>query len=304
MYPAPDKLPAWFKQEIPDQRVFERLNFLTDGLKVSTVCREAKCPNLSNCFNKGELTFIILGKTCTRNCKFCAVTKSSGRKLSLDDSEPLRISRAVKALSLTYAVVTSVTRDDLIDGGAGHFARTISLIRAMNSDVKIEALIPDFLGDKRSLNVIISSGCAVIAHNLETVRRLSAELRPESDYQRSLTVLKVIKEIDPKITTKSSLMLGLGERESEVKEALSDLRMVACDIIVLGQYLAPDKSYFPVKEFISLEQFKKYRDFASNLGFKAVLSEPLARSSYQAEEIYNKIRRLDGSKKEEELCMI
>jgi lipoyl synthase len=281
------RLPAWFKQEIPSAEAQENSRFIAD-LKVNTVCQEAHCPNLSRCFAERELTFMILGPSCTRGCCFCAVDKASEADLSVDAEEPERIAEAIARLRLDYVVVTSVTRDDLSDGGAGHFARTIKLIRARNGNVPVETLIPDFQGSVSDIKTVIIALPQVLAHNLETVRRLSSELRPQADYDRSLAVLMAAKQNSGTLITKSSLMLGLGETRKEVMETMQELRKVNCDILVLGQYLAPSAGHYPVKEFIEREEFIKYRESALSLGFKAVSSAPLARSSYQAKELYRR----------------
>lgn len=286
------ELPSWFKRKIPDAITLNRIQLLSQA-RVNTVCQEARCPNLSHCFKNRQLTFMILGDTCTRNCRFCAVNKAGQRPLiAFDIDEADRIAQTVKELDLDYAVITSVTRDDLADGGAGHFVRTIKAIRGINENINIEILIPDFSGNFSCLKTIIESHPAVVAHNLETVRRLSKELRPQADYRRSLNVLKTIKEINIAMLTKSSLILGLGETEQEVMDTMQDLLSVQCDILTLGQYLSPTPGHYPVKEFISIGQFIRYRDIAIELGFKAVLSGPLVRGSYQAKELYEEAGRV------------
>jgi lipoic acid synthetase len=232
---------------------------------------------------------MILGGACTRNCAFCAVGKASRPSLSLDLDEPYRLQEAVRQLGLNYVVITSVTRDDLSDGGADIFAQCVELMRAIDSRIKVEVLIPDFKGRAGSIKRLLASRPDVVAHNLETVRRLYRDLRPMANYQVSLDVLKKIKEIDAAATTKSSLMLGLGETEEEVSEALADLRLSECDILTLGQYLAPSLTHYPIKEFVHPEQFKEYKKQALGLGFKGVLSGPLVRSSYKAEEVYKDV---------------
>jgi lipoic acid synthetase len=215
------------------------------------------------------------------------VTKSNGKTSRVIDSEePKRIQEAVKKLGLDYVVITSVTRDDLIDGGAGIFAETIKLIRALEKDIKVEVLIPDFKGRFSSLQRILDTSPDVIGHNLETVRRLFSSIRPQANYELSLEILRQVKKTNLRFITKSSLMLGLGETTREVKETLQDLRQARCDILTLGQYLAPSPKHYPVKEYIDWEKFIQYKELAVNLGFKKVLSGPLVRSSYQAEELY------------------
>ncbi|TRZ93927.1 lipoyl synthase [bacterium] len=278
------RLPAWFKQDLPDDSVLKNESLFSD-FEMHTVCREAKCPNLSRCFKEQRFTFLILGNTCTRNCAFCGVNKAK-EKLNLDQSEPARIQEVVKKLGLDYVVITSVTRDDLADGGATYFAETIRLIHELPGNVEIEVLIPDLQGRMESLEHILAAKPQVLAHNLETIKRLYADLRPEADYQLSLNLLNKAKGLSPGVVTKSSLILGLGEREPEVTEAMRDLRVNHCDFLTLGQYLAPSAEHYPVKEFITPQQFKRYENIALGLGFKAVLAGPLVRSSYQAKEIY------------------
>jgi len=282
-------LPAWFKQEIPDAQTFGMAHLCLE-LGVHTVCAQAACPNITSCYKNRKATFLILGDTCTRDCGFCAVKKSGvAAALSLDRDEPWRIREAIKKLGIKYAVITSVTRDDLADGGAQIFSRTIKALRSLNTDIRVEVLIPDFRLNISSLKCVVEAGPDVIAHNLETVQRLYRPLRPSSSYEVSLRVLREIKVLKPALITKSSLMLGLGETEEEVFGALRDLRDCSCDILTLGQYLAPSQEHYPVKEFISTQQFGKYREMALALGFQSVFSGPLVRSSYQAERVYNEL---------------
>ncbi len=257
--------------------------------KVSTVCQEAACPNIAHCFRNKKLTFMILGDTCTRDCRFCAVAKANDLNLTIDEDEPYRISGLVKRLGLDYVVITSVSRDDLPDGGAAQFAKTIESIYNINRNIKIETLIPDFKGSISSLKTVITASPGVVAHNIETVKRLYKDLRPKASYGLSLEVLSNIKKEDVRLTTKSSIMLGLGEREEEVTRTMEDLKYSHCDILTLGQYLAPSKKHYPVKEFIGREQFMRYKGIGLGLGFKAVLSGPLVRSSYQAAEVYKEL---------------
>jgi lipoic acid synthetase len=283
-----NRLPFWFKQRIPDPAALNMMNLVSKAA-VNTVCKEASCPNSSSCFSQKQLTFMILGDTCTRNCRFCAVNKARDKFLIVDEDEPVRISRIVKELGLKYAVITSVTRDDLLDAGAGQFVKTIKAIRQLERKIKIEVLIPDFGGDISRLKSLLDVGPDVVAHNIETVAGLYKELRPQADYSRSLGVLRNLKLLRPEIVSKSSLMLGLGETQEEVSQTMKDLRQNDCDILTLGQYLAPSPLQVPVKEFILPEQFDRYRDLALALGFKAVLSGPLVRSSYKAEEIFKEV---------------
>ncbi|HTY45517.1 MAG TPA: lipoyl synthase [Patescibacteria group bacterium] len=280
-----NRLPEWFRQEIPDPSTRTTMQLLAKR-KVHTVCRQAHCPNAGRCFKSGEMTFLILGDVCTRACLFCAVQKAPAQPSAPAVQEPQRIARLARELGLTYVVITSVTRDDLGDGGAGHFARTIRALRAIDKKVKVEALIPDFCGRNSALKTVVDSGPAVLAHNLETVRRLHSRLKPDASYARSLGVLRKIKSISPQQLTKSGLMLGLGEGQGDVIETMKDLRRVRCDILTLGQYLAPGRSYYPVRAFIGPQQFKAYQQRALELGFTKVLAGPLVRSSYQARQLY------------------
>jgi len=279
------KLPSWFKQEIPGKEAL-KIRELVSGSGVHTVCREAACPNIANCFNDHELTFMILGDTCTRACSFCAVKKAGNSGLGLDPDEPRKIAEVAKQLGLKYIVITSVTRDDLVDGGSSVFAEVIGVVKSLDINIKVEVLVPDFKGNSSSIKKVLSAKPDVFGHNIEIVNRLYAELRPEADYTRSLGLLSKAKESDKKVVTKSSLMLGLGENEKEIIRTMEDLRNSNCDILTLGQYLAPSKEHYPVKEFVSVAQFEKYRELGIGLGFKAVLSMPLARSSYKAEKIF------------------
>lgn len=283
-----NRLPSWFKQEIPDNKVFAILKILKSR-GVNTVCQSSHCPNLSSCFKNNELTFMILGNTCTRNCRFCAVDKTRSRPLNLDEHEPGKIKQVVESLGLKYVVITSVTRDDLADAGAGQFKRTIEALRQIDYSVRQEVLIPDFNGSRDALRQVVDASPDVIAHNLETVERLYNQVRPDYNYQRSLGVLKSIKELDPNIITKSSLVLGMGEMSHEVISAIKDLVSVQTDILVLGQYLCPSERHYPVKEFITIDKFNQYRELALKLGIKVVLSAPLARSSYRAEYLYREV---------------
>jgi len=282
------KLPPWFKQEIPGASALEMMRLIRQ-CRVETVCREAKCPNTPHCFKKKTATFMVLGKFCTRACAFCAVTKAGGRVLGVDSSEPENIAILAKKLGLGYAVITSVTRDDLCDGGSAHFARVIRAVRESSPEIKIEALIPDFAGNPESLNCLIDAAPSLLAHNLETVERLYPVLRSASDYSRSLKLLNMAKKYKASLITKSSLMLGFGEKEEEVVKAMQDLRGAGCEMLTLGQYLAPSTRHYQVKEFIGLEQFQRYRCLALSMGFRGVSSGPLVRSSFDAHNFYREL---------------
>ncbi len=287
--PIKYRLPADFRQKIPGTLTLEKMRSLS-RMQINTVCREAKCPNFAECLSENRLTFLILGNTCTRRCGFCSVTKAQNRSsLLLDPDEPKRIAELAQKMKLKYVVITSVTRDDLKDGGAAQFAKTIQAIRSIGVDIKIEALIPDFSGKTENLETVINACPDVLAHNLETVKRLYEELRPGASYDLSLGILKRIKEINSRLITKSSLILGLGETKEELIQSMRDLRKCGCDILTLGQYLAPSEKHYPVKEFIARERLNQYRDIGMNFGFRAVLAGPRVRSSYQAEKIYSEV---------------
>lgn len=279
------RLPPWFKQELPDETTLALSRLLAE-LRVNTVCKEASCPNLTQCFNLKQLTFMVLGDKCTRGCRFCGVKKEDSSVLGFDHDEPYRINQAVRLLGLSYVVITSVTRDDLTDGGAGVFAETVRLIYQANPGIKVELLIPDFSGNTLSLKTVADSGPVVVGHNIETVESLYGLLKPESNYRISLGVLTALKEINPALLTKSSLILGLGETEDQVLNTMADLRNSSCDILTLGQYLAPSEKHYPIREFIPAESFARYRTLALDMGFKSVLSGPLVRGSYQAQNLY------------------
>jgi lipoic acid synthetase len=276
-------LPRWLKKDIPDVNLIKERLSLLKKYGLHSVCESAHCPNMGECFSKNAVTFMILGNICTRNCRFCAVEK--GVPLELDVNEPENIFQAVLDLNLDYVVITSVTRDDLSDGGAIQFARTIAKIRENNSDVIVEVLIPDFKGNKESTKILVEANPDVIAHNLETVSRLYEKARPTADYNRSLNLLKTIKELNCFIFTKSAILLGMGEIKEEVIQTMKDLRKVNCDILTIGQYLSPSENHLKVEKYISPEEFAEYKDISLSLGFKAVSSGPFVRSSYNADEV-------------------
>jgi len=265
-----------------DHRVKKQL----ERLNLSTVCQSARCPNRNECFSKGTATFMLLGEICTRDCRFCAV--NPGKPAKPEPSEPRNIALAVKNLDLKYVVLTSVTRDDLPDGGALHFFRTIKAIHSETPLAKIEALVPDFMGNLPSLKKALSANIDVLNHNVETVPRLYPKVRPGARYKRSLELLENASRIDPSIVTKSGLMLGMGETPSELMECMKDLRRVNCKILTLGQYLPPGKKYYPLHEYIPPEKFDEYRDLALSLGFVSVVSGPFVRSSYNARKAWEK----------------
>jgi lipoic acid synthetase len=276
------RLPDWIR--IRNHTDTRDTKHLLRRHKLSTVCEEARCPNRGDCFAKPTATFLILGPNCTRNCGFCSVRSFSPDKV--DENEPENVAEAAEEMQLKYIVITSVTRDDLQDGGAGQFAKTISAARRKIPHARIEVLTPDFQGNMNSLKVVLDAGPDVFNHNVETVARLYPVVRPEAEYERSLFVLKQSKKIAPDIFTKSGFMLGLGETYAEVINILKDLRNVECDFVTIGQYLRPTRKNLPVVEYILPEVFEDLRMKALEMGFKYVISGPLVRSSMNAEEMY------------------
>ena len=283
-----ERLPPWFKQKPADPRVMVPMEKLLDGLSLHTICESALCPNIGECFSRKTATFLILGDVCTRRCSFCAVKK--GQPLPVDKREPQHLLEAVEKLNLSYVVVTSVTRDDLSDGGASQFVKTINMLHQKRKGVVVEVLVPDFLGSAESLRAIVEARPDVVNHNVETVPRLYSEVRPEADYSRSLKLLSMAKKLNPDIVTKSGLMLGLGETKEEVVKVMEDLRGVNCDLLTIGQYLQPSPEHHPVVRFISPEEFSQYRDIGRDMGFVEVASAPLVRSSFKAAELYAKVK--------------
>ena len=276
--------PPWLNKKI-NLKVCHNLKMLLRDLNLHTICEEASCPNISECFSKGTVTFLILGNICTRNCRFCGVKK--GKPSPVDKEEPERVAEGVRRLNIRHVVITSVTRDDLPDGGAEQFAQTIISIKKRIEKITIEVLIPDFKGNKESIGKVVEANPDIIGHNVETVPRLYPDVRQAADYSRSLNVLKTVKELSNSIYTKSGLMLGLGEKEEEVIEVFKSLRGVDCDFLSLGQYLSPNLKAYPVKEYIHPDKFNDYRKRALSLGFLYVASGPYVRSSYLAEEYLN-----------------
>ena len=288
------RLPAWFKQDIPKMDKIQEMKRLFRGGRLHTVCESARCPNMGKCWGQGVATFMILGDVCTRACRFCAVP--AGIPSEVDPKEPYHVAQAVRTLNLRYVVITSVARDDLKDEGAGHFARTIAEIRAVVPGTRVEILIPDFSAKLASLQTVVNAAPEVISHNIETVRRLSPRVRPQADYQRSLEVLKTLKQLAPRIFVKSSFMVGLGESKEEIVHLMEDLRSAGCDLLTIGQYLAPtqQKRHLRVERFVTPEEFASYRTIGMELGFKHVMSGPLVRSSYIAEEGYKECLERPG----------
>ena len=259
---------------------------LLENLSLDTICKSALCPNIGNCFSAGTATFLILGDACTRYCTFCAVPK--GHPTPPDDEESSHVLEAVIKLDLNYVVITSVTRDDLPDGGASQFARTIKLLYENSPETVVEVLVPDFLGSAAAIETVIKARPQVLNHNVETVPRLYPSVRPEAEYQRSIELIHAVKKLNPGIITKSGLMLGLGETRAEVIEVMSDLREADCDLLTIGQYLQPSPGHHPVVRFVPPEEFSEYEKTGGNMGFAEVASAPLVRSSFKAAELYSR----------------
>lgn len=276
------KLPVWLKKRLPPPASTERVTRLLKDLELNTVCQRAHCPNMGECFARGTATFMILGSVCTRDCTFCAV--AAGTPQPPDPGEPARIGEAVRRLGLSHAVVTSVTRDDLPDGGSAHFARTVCAIRH-NTSATVEVLVPDFRGRTEDIDRVLDAGPEVFNHNVETVPRLYPDVRPEAEYGRSLAVLARAAEASSAPVTKSGLMLGLGEKADEVLAVFADLVEAGCRVLTLGQYLAPSAGHHPVVEFVTPERFEELKARALAMGFEAVASGPFVRSSYRAGEM-------------------
>lgn len=275
--------PEWLRVRLPNSEGYFRLKALMQEQGLNTVCQGARCPNIGECWGAGTATFMILGEVCTRDCKFCAVKTGMPKEYDID--EPARVAAAIKKLGLKYAVITSVDRDDLEDGGAFIFAETILQTRKACDGIRIEVLIPDFRGSLDALRTVVEARPDVLGHNVETVPRLYPEARAGSSYQRSLTHLRNAKSFGVPAITKSGLMLGLGEGKSEIIDVLKDLREAKVDIVTLGQYLQPTKNHLPVKKFYTPEEFVEYEKHACSLGFRQVASGPLVRSSYHAEQL-------------------
>ncbi|MBX3731299.1 MAG: lipoyl synthase [Verrucomicrobiae bacterium] len=277
------RLPAWLKVPLPSSNTFTRTRLLLADLALHTVCESARCPNHWECWSRGTATFMIAGDRCTRACGFCAV--DTARPLALETDEPERVAEATRRMELDHVVITAVARDDLPDGGADHFRRTIEAVRLGNPGIVIEVLVPDFLNREASLDCVLSARPDIFNHNLETVRRLTPEVRHRATYDRSLTVLRKAREraVRP-LHTKSGLMLGLGEQRDEVLETLQDLRRAGVELLTLGQYLQPTLRHLPVREFVDPRIFDEWRALAGTMGFLHVASGPLVRSSYHADE--------------------
>lgn len=281
--PPRPRLPEWLRIKLPTTGGFFQTRALLSDLRLHTVCESAKCPNHWECWSKGTATFMIAGDHCTRACGFCAV--KTAKPLPLEEDEPQRVAEATRRMGLRHVVITAVARDDLGDGGADHFRRTIETVRRLNPGIVVEVLVPDFNERDTAIDLVLSAQPEIFNHNLETVRRLTPRVRSRATYDRSLSVLRKVKERSGgKLFTKSGIMLGLGETEAELLEAMDDLRQARCDILTLGQYLQPTLAHLPVEEFVSPARFEQYGAIARQLGFIHVASGPMVRSSYHAEE--------------------
>jgi len=280
----PQRLPEWARKGSPLRPGARPLRVLLRESGLNTVCEEARCPNLGECFSRGTATFMLLGDRCTRRCGYCSV--STARPLPLDPGEPWRVARAAARMGLRYVVLTSVNRDDLPDGGAAQFAATIAQVRRSLPGAGVEVLTPDFLGDREALATVLAEAPEVFNHNIETVPRLFPSLRPQGRYRRSLDVLAAAREIRPGQVTKSGLMVGLGETDEEIEEVLADLRAAGVDVVTLGQYLRPTRDHAPVERYVSPLGFRALEDLARALGFPTVYSGVFVRSSFHAEEVY------------------
>jgi lipoic acid synthetase len=276
----PRRHPDWIKVKAPGNPNYLRLKKLMREKNLHTVCEEARCPNIGECWGNKTATFLILGDTCTRGCRFCAIDK--GKPLALDPEEPRNVALTVKELGLDHIVVTSVNRDDLPDGGANHFAKTVFWIKNLNPGIRVELLIPDFEGNLDALKTVVNSGIEILNHNIETVPRLYGKVRPGHTYQCSVNILKTAKELQPEVLTKTGMMLGVGETKEEVMTTLHELRANDVDIVTLGQYLQPSAKLLRVECYVTPDEFREFKTEADKLGFRHVESGPLVRSSYHA----------------------
>jgi len=276
--------PDWLRVKAPQWERVGNVKGILRDLGLNTVCEEASCPNIGECFNAGTATFLIMGPACTRACPYCDIDFEK-KPQPLDPTEPERLAEAVRRLNLNHVVITSVNRDDLPDGGASQFVRCIDGVRSLSPQTTIEVLIPDLCGNWDALEIILQAKPEVLNHNTETIKRLYRRVRPQGDYQRSLELLKRSRQLRPEVYTKSGLMVGLGETDAEVREAMEDLRAVDCDILTLGQYLQPTPKHLAVEGFIPPEQFDTWQQFGESIGFLQVVASPLTRSSYHAEQV-------------------
>ena len=272
--------PDWLKKALPNGKAMNEMRKMLRGLNLHTICESALCPNIGECWGERTATLMIMGEICTRRCGFCDVT--TGRPLPLDPNEPENVAKAIADMGLEHAVITTVTRDDLEDQGARHFARTIEAVHRLCPDTTVEALISDFDAREDLIAIVLEARPEVLAHNLETVERLHRKVRPRFRYERSLEVLAISRRLAPDVWTKSNIMVGLGETEEEVIQMMRDLRAVDCDFLTIGQYLRPSAMHLPVVEYVKPETFQRYKEIAEDLGFQYVFAGPFVRSSYQA----------------------
>jgi lipoic acid synthetase len=287
---VPLRKPEWLKKNISHHEEVRRVKSILGGLSLHTVCKSARCPNLSECYRHRRATFMILGDRCTRNCRFCSVDHASGAgELELREDEPRRLAEAVRELGLRYVVITSVTRDDLPDGGAGQFAACVRELRGLDPGIKVEVLTPDFLGDPGAIDLVAEAAPDVYNHNVETVHRLYPAVRPEADYHRSLELLDRVHRRFSSIFLKSGIMVGLGETEEEVRGVLGDLREAGCSAVTIGQYLRPARTNLPVAEYVAPARFRRYEATARDMGFSSVASGPFVRSSYMAHRGFDEL---------------
>jgi len=282
------RLPPWFKKKLPNAGMMTEMKGLLGDLCLHTICESAICPNQGDCFSKRTATFLILGDICTRNCTFCAVEKGIPRPV--DSLEPEHVAEAVAAMELRHAVITSVTRDDLPDGGASHFAGTIRILKARSPALTVEVLVPDFRGSQEALRLVVAARPDVVNHNVETVPRLYPEVRPLANFERSLWLLREAKVLDPEIVTKSGVMVGLGERREELIATMAALREAGCDLLTIGQYLQPSPQHHPVIRYVPPDEFDEYALGAREMGFRDVASAPLVRSSFCAAELFERAK--------------
>ncbi len=280
-------IPSWLKKSIGNVEKIKEVWDLLSEYSLYTICQSAHCPNLGECFSRGVVTFLILGDTCTRRCRFCQVKK--GRPLPVDEREPFKIKEVVLKLGLKFVVITSVTRDDLSDGGAEHFAKVVRELK--KERIKVEVLVPDFKGKESSIIKVLSSSPDVFAHNLETVPRLYPEIRPQANYERSLKVLKIAKRISPSTPLKTGIMVGLGEKKEEVFEVMLQAKEAGCSLFTIGQYLAPSSSHYPVKEYLKPSAYKEFEDFGKKIGL-LTFAGPWVRSSYLADLQWKRLKKL------------
>src|SRR5437763_16980705 len=280
--------PPWIKVRLPSNPVFVSTMALISDLRLHTVCESAQCPNRWECWSQGTATFMIAGERCTRACGFCAV--STAKPFALEEDEPQRVAEAVRRLKLKHVVITAVARDDLQDGGANHFARTIRAIRDLDPSIVVEVLVPDFHAQDWCIEIVLNAAPDIFNHNMETVERLTPQVRSRAKYRTSLEVLRKAKQISPDVVTKSGVMLGLGETESELFQTMDHLREIGCQVLTLGQYLRPTPQHLPVIEYIRPEQFELYGEIARQKGFEHVASGPLVRSSYHAADFHPVVR--------------